>query len=983
MSWDDVHIPMRSYPADSENFLTNIYLESYEPDFFYNDRFYDNDEVFLTQQEPSDQAETFVQEKRRALHSEGYRSGNILSSKYDFVNADTVVQAQRHLSADQQADLAKLLRKHSRLFSGQLGEYKGQKIHLEIDPSVKPSRSRPYTVPINHQQVFKEELERLVRIGVLEKCGRSEWIAGTFIIPKKDGRIRWISDFRALNKALKRQVYHLPKIGDILARRTNYQFFTKLDVSMQYYTFVLDDESKALTTIATPFGTYRYRRLPMGICQSPDIAQEIMENVLQGLNKDVEVYIDDIDCFSNSWESHIELLNCVLTRLEDAGFTINPLKCEWGVKETDFLGHWLTPTGHKPWKKKVDAILAMQPPSNLKQLRSFLGLVTFYRDMWPHRSHTLAPLTNLLGTKTFSWNPPQQQAFEEMKAIVARDALLAYPDNSLPFDVETDASEYQLGAVIKQNGRPIAYYSRKLNSAQKNYTTIEKELLSIVETFREYRNILLGAQIRVHTDHKNLTHQMTKFTTQRVLRWRLLLDEFGATFHYKKGSTNFIADALSRVPISFPYGKNLTPSDMLHACILADGLLVHPGFDEAHRHPFQFETIAFYQNRDRGLQGVVNSRGDYHRQSYGSTTLITYNKDGEEPKICVPDEMLSRLVKYYHDISAHVEGATRLIQTIKRHFYHPRLAETVQKFVLSCDICQKNKRGSKPYGHLAPRDAVLLPWQEIHCDSIGPWKIDLRARTIEFKAMTIIDPATNLIEIQPLLTGTAKEAADVVEDNWIARYPRPVRCITDNGPEFGQEFRDRLEDDLGVKVRSSTSRNPQGNSIIERVHQSIGLVLRVVAPQQNPQSVEDGKRVIRRCLSTAMHACRCATSGAIGNLSPGSLAFHRDMLLDIPMQADIAALARNRQGFIDKKLLQENAKRIRHDYAIDEKVLKRAHLNMSDKLQPSYTGPYRIVAVHTNGTVTIELKPNIHERVNIRRIKPYRAPSDQSHCVGG
>ncbi|KAG7369920.1 reverse transcriptase RNA-dependent DNA polymerase [Nitzschia inconspicua] len=361
----------------------------------------------------------------------------------------------------------------------------------------------PSLVPRNLMKVFKEELDRLVQIGVLEKCGYSEWIAGTFIIPKKDGRIRWISDFRTLNKALKHQVYHLPKIGDILARRTNYAFFTKLDVSMQYYTFVLDDKSKKLTTIATPFDTYRYLRLPMGISQSPDIAQEIMDKVLHDLFEEVEVYIDDIGCFSTSWDKHISLLDIVLNWPEDACFTItNPLKCEWGVKETDFLGHWLTPKGHKPWKKKVSAILAMKPPTNLKQLRSFLELVMFYRDMWPRRSDALAALTNLLGTKVFSWGPDQQKSLEEMKAIVARDALLAYLDNMQPYDVKTDTSNYQLGAVIKQKGRPIAYCSRKLNSAQRNYTTIEKELLSIVVSFCEYRNILLGGRIHVHTDHK-------------------------------------------------------------------------------------------------------------------------------------------------------------------------------------------------------------------------------------------------------------------------------------------------------------------------------------------------------------------------------------------------------------------------------------------------------------------------------------------------
>ena len=150
-------------------------------------------------------------------------------------------------------------------------------------------------------------------------------------------------------------------------------------------------------------------------------------------------------------------------------------------------------------------------------------MVNYYRDMWPHRTHVLAPLTELTSKQTIIWTPTHQQAFEHMKALVAADALLVFPDHSLPFDVEMDTSKYQLGSIIKQQGRPVAYYSRKLNSAQCNYTTIKKELLSIVETFKEFCTILLGASIQVHMDHKNLTHCLMEFTTQRVLRWRLLL----------------------------------------------------------------------------------------------------------------------------------------------------------------------------------------------------------------------------------------------------------------------------------------------------------------------------------------------------------------------------------------------------------------------------------------------------------------------------
>jgi transposase InsO family protein len=913
--------------------------------------------------------------------------GKIKHAKYEKVEISNVIKEQQHLTKEQRDQLFKVLSSVNRLFSGELGVYPHKKIHLELKEGAEGTHCKAFPVPRVNADVFKAECARLQDVGVLDavKVGATEHAYPTFIIPKKDGTVRWISDFRKLNAILKRKVFPLPSIQDTLTKRPGYRYFTKIDISMCYYTFELDDESSWLCVIVTPFGKFRYRRLPMGIACAPDICQEIMSSIFDDRD-DVDVYLDDIGIWSNDYDTHMKTIETVLQRLDSNGFTVNPLKCEWAVQETDWLGYWLTPTGLKPWKKKIQPLLNLEPPKNLQELRRFIGAVNYYRSMYPHRSHILAPLTSLTGQR-FEWTDIHQQAFLDTKAMLATETLNAYPNHNKPFDIYTDASNYQLGAVIVQENKPVAYYSRKLNAAQKNYTTMEKELLSIVETLREYRSMLFGASITIHTDHRNLTY--TNLNTQRVLRWRLYLEEFGATYKYIKGEDNIIADFLSRASIKSAEADsavNASPTthsqsmfhqnDTLLSCIANTSQAFYLSLPKTTLNPIDYRYLQRLQQQQTALWGLptaslpANTTFQYSFQDFGGISLVCIrHRYDHNFKIVIPDHALNYMVSWYHVALGHV-GEQRLIGTMSQHLYHSRLAATVRSTIRPCLSCQLYKLPGRGYGHLAPREARVLPFSEVAVDLIGPWTVTVNEKELRFHALTIIDEVSTLSELVRIKNKESEHVAWKFEQAWLSRYPRPNRLVRDPGTEFRGDFNAALSR-AGIHGITTTVRNAPGNSICERMHQTVGDIIRVLCHTHHPQTTEEAEDIVDRALATAQLALRTVVHSTLG-ASPGAIVFHRDMLLEVPYVADLLMMRDNRQAMIDYSVRRENSKRYSYDYSIGDFVLEVLPKEKRAKLSAISRGPYQVLRVHTNGTITIQRAPGEEERVNIRNFKPCR-----------
>ena len=886
-----------------------------------------------------------------------------------------VVNGQEHLETYQRNDLLRLLLKFPKLFDGSLGRYPKRQFHIDLQEDAEPYHCRqPYPCPQANREVYKKELERQCKEGTLEQVYESEWGMPMFVIPKKNGTIRTVDDMRELNRQIKRKQYPLPKIKDIFHRRKGYQFVTILDLTQCYYTYELDEESSWLCVLVTPFGKYRRKRLPMGLSQSPDWAQGAIEEALQELLYEcVEAYIDDVACFSNDWKSHMDHLERTLQLLQEAGYTVNPLKCKWAVKETEWLGHWLTPEGIKPLPSKIKGILAIATPKTPKQVRSFLGMVNYYNDAFRKRADILAPISALSNVhpSRFAelWTSECDEAFKKIKAAIAQDVLLYYPDPNKKFIIEPDASKTQLGAVIYQLGEddngegskrcPVAFFSRKLTPAQTRYPASDLEALCITETFEEYRSILLGARIEVRTDHMNLTRRDLKST--RLLHWRLLLEEFAPTFSYLRGEDNVTADTLSRLPLD----PTVTVDDEVVEELLQESMLFYPVESDAF--PLTLENIQTHQQADDSLLPLAD-RDEFDIQEFNGTELIARHEANNNWRIVVPEALIRDTLVWYHGTMGHA-GRDRMIQGLSNHLWFPSMHRRVEEFIHACDICQRYKNTGVGYGHPPPREDTSQPFAEIAVDLIGPWQVRVpHYGTLSLLAATITDTATTLTEITRVDSKHADHVGMQVENAWIARYPLPQRCIYDNGGEFtGLAFQAMLQRN-GIHGVPTTARNATGNAVAERAHKTIGDMLRTLIAEHPPTTIIQALELLDNCIASVIRALRTAVHRTL-RVSPGAMVFQRDMLLPIPVLANYNLVRERRQAVIDDNNRRANLRRHFRDFQVGDQVLliKRG----GSKLAAKATGPYPILQIHVNGTITIQRSANVQERVNIRRVKPY------------
>jgi RNase H-like domain found in reverse transcriptase/Reverse transcriptase (RNA-dependent DNA polymerase) len=483
------------------------------------------------------------------------------------------------LDPPQRAALEKLLQEFTDVFAwtdDQLGFT--DKIKHSIPLTSDIPVALPYRrLPPTEFAAVKEHIESLTTRGIIQPS-TSPYAAPMVIVKKKNGEIRLCCDYRRLNGITRKDAFPLPRIDETLDALAGSTFFSTLDLASGYHQVAMAEEDQEKTAFVTPFGLYQWTRMPFGLCGAVQTFSRLMQGVMsEHIMRIMLAYLDDILIYAPDFTSHLANLRTILARLRDIGLKLNPEKCVFGAESVHYLGHVVSKDGVKTDPGKITAISEWQPPKTLKELRSFLGLASYYRRFVKGFANIAQPLHQVVTNTheqfgkrnkrqdiTNLWGPEQQSAFNRLKTALTTTPVLGYPDFTLPFILETDASSYGLGAVLSQKQadgvKVIAFASRSLRVNEKNmknYSALKLELLALKWAMAEkFRGYLLGSKTLVLTDNNPLSYIKSSKTGATEHRWIADLDVFDFEVKYRSGKSNANADALSRFPVDKPAARD-------------------------------------------------------------------------------------------------------------------------------------------------------------------------------------------------------------------------------------------------------------------------------------------------------------------------------------------------------------------------------------------------------------------------------------------
>lgn len=724
-------------------------------------------------------------------------------------------------------DLLELLHQNEDVFAESLSDLPGTSIleqDINLVPGARPVFKRPYRLANIERSAVSAHIQEMLDGGIIEPS-QSNFASPFFFVPKKNGKLRFVSDFRELNKITVRDAYTLPRIDTVLESLGGNKYFTTMDMFSGYYQMFVKKEDRYKTAFITDDGLFQYVRSPMGLINSGSKFQRLLDIVLAGVKpKHVVCYVDDCMVFGRTMQEHNQNLQLVFNRIRDANLRFSKSKSKFAFSSIVFLGVVVSEEGFTPDPDKVKALTKIPTPKNITDVRSFIGMANYYRTFIPKFSTVVSPIVDLTKKESaFNWGPPQEAARQSIIQLLSQPPVLIHFQDDKPLVLVCDASGKGIASVLCHDldgeERPIAFHSRTLNSHEQKYTVSEQELLAIIHGIKKNRQFLVGRRFKIVSDHHSLCFLLNlKDPHGRLARMALYLCNYDFDIHHRKGKDNCVADCLSRSPL-----PEKLPEDQdtdLGGTIL---MIMSHGC----------ETLKQQQQADPYCKSIVQSiHSQNHRRrgflmNNGILTRRIISHDEAIDLIVLPKSMTKAVLEQCHDAATagHL-GVTKTYYRIHTRFYQPRLWKTVRKYVISCDKCQKRKpRNDKQMANQFHLQHDNTPFRTIALDYKGPLTPTSRGNK---HILVLMDSATRWCEAKAVKKQNSEETLAFLQEVFL-RFGFPTAVCSDKGSPFVNHRVHQYLNDFGIKQQTTVAYNPAANGLVEQMNKNIGIMLAILS----------------------------------------------------------------------------------------------------------------------------------------------------------